>query len=59
MALTFGGIKVDANVAGDFNKFQQKILQCWSWCHIMTPGSTSALFFVYPSMLGRESFDRR
>ena len=59
MALTFGGIKVDGNVAGDFNEFHRKILHYLGWCHIMTHGNTNALFFVYPSMLGRERLDRR
>ena len=51
MALTFGGIKVDANVAGDFNEFQRKIIvPCLGWCHI------SALFFCLPLNVGEGKF---
>ena len=32
--------------------FVEKICIVWSWCHIMTPGDTSALFFVLPLNVG-------
>ena len=56
MALTFGGIKVDGNVAGDFNEFQRKILHCLELVSYHDPWKYKCPIFFLPLNAGEGKF---